>query len=123
MSAADRLHHVVVAIPARDEQSLLPACLRSVTVAASVLRRARPGIRLAVAVALDGCTDGSAQVVSAWGVPSVTLPGAGVGAARDAAMALGTRRLLALGATPLPARSGLVTLADPDGGEFTLSKG
>lgn len=34
-----------------------------------------------------------------------------------------TRRLLALGATPLPARSGLVTLADPDGGEFTLSKG
>ena len=94
MSAAGRLRHVVVAVPARDEQALLPACLRSVTAAATVLRRARPGIRLAVAVALDGCTDGSARVAAAWGVTTVTLPGAGVGAARDAAV---ERGLAALG--------------------------
>ena len=94
MSAADPLRHVVVAIPARDEQALLPACLRSVTEAATVLRRARPGIQLAVAVALDGCTDGSAQVAAAWGVTAVTLPGTGVGAARDAAI---ERGLAALG--------------------------
>jgi glycosyltransferase involved in cell wall biosynthesis len=94
VSNTDRLTDVVVAIPARDEQTLLPACLRSVTAAATVLRRARPGIRLSVAVALDGCTDGSAAVVSAWGVASVTLPGAGVGAARDAAV---ERGLAALG--------------------------
>ncbi len=97
MSPTERLRHVVVAIPARDEQTLLPACLRSVTAAARVLRRGRPGIRLAVAVALDGCTDRSAQVASAWGVASVALPGTGVGAARDAAIEGG---LVALGHPP-----------------------
>jgi len=87
------VHHVVVAIPARDEQTLLPACLRSVSTAAGVLLRARPGIRLSVAVALDGCTDRSAQVAQAWDVASVTLPGEGVGAARDAAVELGLATL------------------------------
>jgi hypothetical protein len=88
-----RIDHVVVAIPARDEERLLPACLRSVTAAASVLRRARPGIPVSVAVALDGCTDRSAEVVGAWDVAVVRLPGSGVGAARDAAVESG---LLAL---------------------------
>ena len=37
MTPRDRLRHVVVAIPARDEQALLPACLRSVTEAAREL--------------------------------------------------------------------------------------
>ena len=86
MTAVD---HLVVAIPARDEQGLLPACLRSVTAAARVLRRGRPGIRLSVSVALDGCTDLSADVVAAWGVASVPLSGNGVGAARDAAVERG----------------------------------
>ena len=90
MSTVD---HVVVAIPARDEQGLLPACLRSVTTAASVLRQARPGIRLLVSVALDGCTDRSAEVVAGWGVASVTLSGDGVGAARDAAVERGLEAL------------------------------
>ena len=88
-----RVDHVVVAVPARDEEALLPACLRSVASAARVLRRLRPGIRLTVAVALDGCTDRSADVARAWGVESVTLPGAGVGAARDAAVELGLAAL------------------------------
>ncbi len=92
-----RVDHVVVAIPARDEQTLLPGCLRSVTAAASVLRRARPHIRVSVAVALDGCTDRSADVVRVWGVASVSLPGSGVGAARDAAVEHG---LAALGRPP-----------------------
>lgn len=95
-----RVDHVVVAIPARDEESLLPACLRTVAVAVGVLREARPGIRLSVAVALDGCTDGSADVAAASGVVVVTLPGEGVGAARDAAV---ERGLAALGHPPEPA--------------------
>ena len=86
MSAVENL---VVAIPARDEESLLPACLRSVTAAVAVLREARPGIHLVVAVALDGCTDGSARVVGEWDVATVVLPGRGVGAARDAAIQRG----------------------------------
>ena len=86
MSAVENL---VVAIPARDEESLLPACLRSVTAAVAVLREARPGIRLVVAVALDGCTDGSDRVVGEWDVATVALPGRGVGAARDAAIQRG----------------------------------
>ncbi len=94
-----RVEHVVVAIPARDEESLLPGCLRSVTASAAVLRRARPGIRLSVAVALDGCTDGSAAVVAATDAVVVTLPGEGVGAARDAAV---ERGLAALGHPPEP---------------------
>lgn len=92
-----RISHVVVAIPARDEESLLPGCLRTVVAAAAVLRRARPGIRLSVAVALDGCTDGSAAVVATWDVVVATLPGEGVGAARDAAA---ERGLAALGHPP-----------------------
>jgi hypothetical protein len=83
------VEHLVVAIPARDEESLLPACLRSVTAAVAVLREARPGIRLVVAVALDGCTDGSAGVAGEWDVATVVLPGRGVGAARDAAIQRG----------------------------------
>jgi hypothetical protein len=92
-----RVDHLVVAVPARDEESLLPACLRSVSEAVAVLRRARPGIRLCVAVALDGCTDGSAAVVRSRDVAVVTLPGHGVGTARDAAVARG---LWALGSPP-----------------------
>lgn len=81
-----RVERVVVAIPARDEEVLLPGCLRSVMAAVAVLEEARPGIRVSVVVALDGCTDGSARVVRAWGVDVVSLPGVGVGAARDAAV-------------------------------------
>ena len=90
MSAVKNL---VVAIPARDEESLLPACLRSVTAAVAALREARPGIRLVVAVALDGCTDGSARVVGDWDAATVVLPGRGVGAARDAAIQRGLSAL------------------------------
>lgn len=92
-----RIDHVVVAIPARDEEVLLPGCLRSVGAAVRVLRAARPEIRLSVVVALDGCTDGSAGIVRAWGVEATALPAAGVGAARDAAV---HRGLEALGNPP-----------------------
>ena len=100
---------VVVAIPARDEEVLLPGCLRSVHAAIAVLRQARPGIRVTVVVALDGCTDGSSRVVGAWGVDVVVLRGVGVGAARDAAVEHG------LAASGSPAESGTwVACTDAD---------
>jgi glycosyltransferase involved in cell wall biosynthesis len=104
-----RVDAVVVAIPARDEEVLLPACLRAVDEAVTVLRRARPGIRVSVVVALDGCTDGSARAAAARDVVVATLPGRGVGAARDAAV---SRGLYALGGPP--DRSTWVACTDAD---------
>lgn len=83
------LRHVVVAIPARDEEALLPSCLAAVSVAVRVLEDACPDVRVVVAVALDGCTDGSAAVAAEAGVALTTLTGVGVGLARDAAVARG----------------------------------
>lgn len=83
MSAVD---HLVVAVPVRDEEALLPACLRALDAAVGEVRTARPGIRLTVVLALDGCTDGSARVAAGFDVAMTTLGGEGVGAARDAAV-------------------------------------
>jgi len=77
---------VGVVIPAHDEQQLLPACLRSVAVAA-----ARIAPVTLIVVALDRCTDRSAAIVAELagaGLPvrSVVVPRPGVGAARAAGM-------------------------------------
>lgn len=83
------LSHVGVLVPARDEERLLGRCLRSLAVAADTLLAARPGLDLAVVVVLDGCRDGSAEVVRAagWaaGLPTphlISTEPSGVGAAR-----------------------------------------
>lgn len=77
---------VGVVIPARDEQELLPACLASLAVAAD-----RLPIPTRIVVALDRCTDSSAEVVDGFraaGLPvrSVPAPRPGVGAVRAAGM-------------------------------------
>lgn len=54
-----RIRHVVVAIPARDEAGTILDCLESVAVAGR-----RVGIPVTVAVALDSCTDGTAELLS-----------------------------------------------------------
>lgn len=77
---------VGVVIPARNEQELLPACLRSVAGAAGRLE-----IPTRIVVALDRCTDRSAAIVAefrATGCPvrSVPVSRPGVGAARAAGM-------------------------------------
>ncbi|MGB3829486.1 MAG: glycosyltransferase family 2 protein [Ornithinimicrobium sp.] len=76
---------VVVAIPARNEEDLLSTCLSSVRAALATLVTLHPDVRTAVVVALDGCTDGSAEVARRAGAHIVELIGAGVGASRDAA--------------------------------------
>lgn len=77
---------VGVVIPVRDEEQLLPACLRSVAEAAG---RISPVTR--IVVALDRCTDRSAAIVAearAAGLPvrAVQVPRPGVGAARAAGL-------------------------------------
>lgn len=100
------IEHVVVAVPARDEAELLPACLRSVLAAgASLTARA---LGLEVVVALDGCTDASAQIAAEFGVTCIEVPSVGVGAARDAAVRAG------LGAAPVPVEAVWIANTDAD---------
>jgi glycosyltransferase involved in cell wall biosynthesis len=76
---------VHVVIPARNEEAVLAACLRSVRRAAWQVRLTRPAARVDVLVVLDSCTDGTAGVLA--GFPEVTgLPVTygGVGATRAA---------------------------------------
>lgn len=90
---------VIVAVPARDEEDLLAACLQSVNASVRHLLRRRPTLRVTVVVALDGCTDSSGLIAATHGALTVGLAGVGVGLARDAAIETG---LLALGRTPAP---------------------
>ncbi|MDO5696751.1 MAG: glycosyltransferase [Dermatophilus congolensis] len=83
---------VVVAIPARDEEMLLGGCLAGVLASAEVLRVARPHVHVEVVVALDRCTDASAQVASTYPVVTVATESTGVGPARDLAVRTGLAR-------------------------------
>lgn len=83
-----RIDRIVVAVPARDEEDLLPASLAAVDRAAAAVTHA-DGVTVDVVVALDGCRDSSAEVAHASGALTVTLPGLGVGAARHAAVCRG----------------------------------
>lgn len=77
------ISEVVVVIPAKDEEELLPRCLESVSVATRVLAEAAPAVRTRVTVVLDGCSDGSAAVVSGWPqVRAVEAEAGSAGAAR-----------------------------------------
>lgn len=80
---------IAVIIPAHDEAAMLPACLRAVHRAALDLRLGNEPVR--VYVALDDCTDASAEIVAAQHAIGVPCHGCNVGAARAhaAACALG----------------------------------
>ncbi|QIM21880.1 glycosyltransferase [Phycicoccus sp. HDW14] len=94
-----RVAHVVVAVPARDEEELLGPCLDSVVAAVARLRSVRPDVGATVVVALDRCVDGSARAADRPGVESVAVDLGAVGPARRAAVEVGLDRALAAGAT------------------------
>jgi hypothetical protein len=80
---------VGILVPVRDEQELLGACLGALADAVAGLSRARPDVAVEAVVVLDGCSDGSRQVVESSPWPSgrprprpVTTGPVGVGAAR-----------------------------------------
>ncbi len=90
-----RLTAVAVVVPARNEASLLPDCLRAIEQARRTLEGARPDLGVRTVVVLDDCTDGSAGVVAARPeICTVVLTQGCVGAARAAGadMALGSGR-------------------------------
>ncbi len=76
--AASSIQRVAVVVPARDEQHLLPGCLDALAAAAE-----RVAVPVTVVVALDHCTDGTADVVRArQGVVAVGADAGTVGGAR-----------------------------------------
>lgn len=76
---------VVVVVPARDEEQLLPRCLASVEVA---LAGVRPlGVQGSVVVVADSCTDRTAEVAARAGAVVVQAVCGRVGAARAAGVA------------------------------------
>ena len=77
-----------VVVPARDEQELLPGALAALGVAAS--RVARLGTTVDLLVVADSCTDNTAEVARAAGVPVLEVDAGAVGLARAA----GLRHLL-----------------------------
>ncbi len=87
------IRDLVVAVPAKNEEALLPGCLRSVRTSVTALARVRPDIAVRVVVALDECTDGSADIALDHGALIASPEGAGVGTARDSAIRHGLEDL------------------------------
>ena len=82
------LSSVAVVVPARDEELLLPECLRALGVAREVLVQARPDVAVTLLVVLDSCLDGSDAVVGRYPDVETLVASAGrVGAARAAGAA------------------------------------
>ena len=87
---------VAVVIPARDEERLIGACLRAVTRAARHPRL--DGLPVAVVVAADSCTDGTAALARRRGAEVLPVLVGAAGAVR----ALGTAHALDLLRIGLP---------------------
>ena len=88
----ESLLHVIVAVPVRDEETLLGACLQSVVAAQEQLLATSARVRTEIVVSLDSCSDGSAAVANGFSVMAVERNHGCVGAARDAAIELGLAR-------------------------------
>ncbi|TFC94808.1 MULTISPECIES: glycosyltransferase family A protein [Cryobacterium] len=87
------IDRVVVVVPARNEEELLPRCLSALAVAVADVGGAagqkQPVVD--VVVVLDRCTDGTAAIAEIWpGIESISTNSGAVGAARRA----GVRHLL-----------------------------
>lgn len=88
---------VLIVVPARDEEELLPACLASLQDAVAVLCEQMPGIDVRAVVVLDRSTDGSEAIArhspEARGWEVLTGSYGSSGAARAAGVSLLTASL------------------------------
>lgn len=97
---------LAVVVPAHNEEVLLSRCLTALERAVDVLRRTEPSIRVEVVLALDACTDASAEIAGRHHVRVTTLDERCVGAAR-ATGAAAAADLLGVGAAHDPDRAWL----------------
>jgi glycosyltransferase involved in cell wall biosynthesis len=93
------IRSVGVVVPAANEETLIGSCLDALAAArAHAIRRLAQPLNVRIVVVLDGCVDGTAEVVASRPrVEAVSCVAGGVGAARAA----GARHLLASAAWPL----------------------
>lgn len=109
----ERVSHVLVVVPARDEALRLPACLAALAAASAALRAEVPGgpdapeggggaaPEVRVVVVLDRCRDASAAVVARWPrVLAVTSLAGTAGGARAVGVRAGLAELAAAGTAP-----------------------
>lgn len=89
--SADTVRHVVVVVPAHDEEQLLGGCLVALEVA--VARARREGFACDARVVLDACSDGSALIAQAHSFAIDRVSAARVGAARGSGVAAGLAAL------------------------------
>ena len=78
-STRPRVSRILVVVPARNEELLLPSCLAALDRAS-----ARAAVPVHVEVVLDDCTDGTAEIAARWpGVHVLTVRHRCVGRARN----------------------------------------
>lgn len=82
MAGVNTIEHLVVAVPANNEEGSLSGCLTRIGTAVEALLLSRPDIATIVCVGLDRCTDRSEVVVGEHGAFSVSTDTPGVGAAQ-----------------------------------------
>jgi glycosyltransferase involved in cell wall biosynthesis len=102
-----RLH---VVVPAHDEEARIAACLTALGRAVERVRASRPEVEVTVTVVLDGCTDGTLDVVRAAGQPWLHVletARVGVGSARALGAAAALARTSRTDATAAPGRQWL----------------
>lgn len=87
MTGPRPIESLLVVVPARDEQDLLPRCLASLTVAIEAVHAAREADppEVSVVIVLDRCADETGRVAAGWpGFVSIRTDAGVVGAARRA---------------------------------------
>jgi glycosyltransferase involved in cell wall biosynthesis len=73
---------MLVVVPVRNEEALLPRCLSGLRDAITTLAAAHPEVRTQVVLVLDSCTDASVEIARASGFPVVEIASRNVGYAR-----------------------------------------
>jgi glycosyltransferase involved in cell wall biosynthesis len=86
--------HVVVVVPARDEERLVERCLQALRLAVEVVSESRPRVVVQTILVADACTDDTERLAREHGSAEVVVSDAGrVGQAREIGVETGLAAL------------------------------